>query len=268
MSEDSARHTHTWLAPRFAARPAAEALVRAPEAVVTSGEVIRGGRGAHHLLPASDWGVAVRVRPGRRGGVFGPWLGARYAGPSRARREHARVCAAFEAGLPVVEPAFAVAWRRGLTWRIATATVDRPGARDALAWLDANPGVDAHVVAARAIALTLRRLHQAGYRHGDLQLRNLLLEHDDALDLHCLAIDFDRARREGAPLSPRTRLREWMRLVRSCEKTGWASVLTGRVVAAALATYCEGGRARRHALLEHLPAETARIRRHRVLWKR
>jgi len=262
------RHARAWLAPRFASRPAAEMLGRAPEAVVTSGEVTRGGRSAHHLLPASDWGVAVRVRPGRRGGAFGPWLGARYAGPSRARREHARVCAAFEAGLPVVEPAFAVAWRRGLTWRIATATVDRPEARDALAWLDADPGVEAHLGAARAIAETLRRLHDAGYRHGDLQLRNLLLEPDDARGLRCLAIDFDRAHREGAPLSPRARLREWMRLVRSCEKTGWASVLTGRVVAAALATYCEGDRARRRALLARLPVETARIRRHRRFWRR
>ena len=62
-------------------------------------------------------------------------------------------------------------------------------------------------------------------------------------------------------------MHEWMRLVRSCEKTGQARALAPRVLATALTAYCGRDRALRGALLERLPAESARLRRHRRAWR-
>jgi len=267
MTGSGTERVRVWITPRFASRPPARDLREAPEAILAEGRTVRGGRTPHTLLDASRWGAPIRVRPGRHGGALGPILGARYASGERAGREHELVSALFAQGLPVIEPAFAVAWRRGLTWRIATATVDRPEARDAHEWLEGGRSRASCILAARAIARTLRRLHDAGVRHGDLQLKNLLLTVPSRRDLDCVAVDFDRATCGSTPLSAPARMREWMRLVRSCEKSGRHDVLSPRVVAAALHQYCGGDRALRRALLERLPSESARLRRHRWLWR-
>ncbi len=255
------------IAERFRAAPGAAALERDPAAVLSRAEVVPGGRSAHHVLPENDWGAVVRVRPGRRGGWLGPLLGDRYASPVRPFREHALVEALHAEGLPVPTPVFAAAWRRGVGWRCVVATVDREAARDLAAWLDEAPSAEERTSAARAIGRALRRLHDAGVTHGDLQLRNLLLAPGTtAATPACLVIDFDRARR-GPSLPPAARLREWMRLVRSFHRTGRDRVLTPRIRAAAVAAYCQHDRGLRRAMLGHLPREDARLRRHRLGWR-
>ncbi|CAM9839465.1 unnamed protein product, partial [Discosporangium mesarthrocarpum] len=254
------------IAKGFQAQPGAAALARNPAALLDRADVVAGGRSPHRALPARDWGTVVRVRPGRRGGLLGPLLGDRYATPVRCFREHALVESLDAEGLPVPTPVFAAAWRSGFGWRCVVATVERERAVDLAGWLDRSPSARARTAAARAIGRTLRSLHDAGVTHGDLQLRNLLLEPGSSEDApRCLAIDFDRARR-GSPLPPASRMREWMRLVRSFHRTGRDAALTARIRAAALAAYCGGDRELRRAMLHHLPRERARLHRHRLGW--
>lgn len=255
------------IADCFRDRPGGAALARNPAAVLEPAKRVPGGRGPHRLLPARDWGTKVRVRPGRRGGLLGPLLGDRYASPARCFREHALVVALEAEALPVPTPVFAAAWRTGWGWRSAVATVEREGAVDLAGWLEGGPSAEERRAAARGVGRTLRRLHDAGVTHGDLQLRNLLLEPDSTTGaLGCLAIDFDRARR-GPSLPPAARMREWMRLERSFHRTGHDAALTPRIRAAALAAYCGSDRGLRRAMLDRLPRERARLRRHRLAWR-
>ncbi|MEM9177387.1 MAG: lipopolysaccharide kinase InaA family protein [Myxococcota bacterium] len=266
-ADRSGRACRIVVADAFRDRPGALALGRDLPNRLAEAARLPGGRGEHAALDPDAWGAPVRVRPGRRGGWLGPLLGARYAGPARPLREHALVVALHGEGLPVAQPVFAAAWRVGLSWRCAVATVEQPAAADLAAWLDAETTRSIRLQAARAVARALRRLHDAGVTHGDLQLRNLLLEPGDRPDRpRCTVVDFDRARR-GAALPAAARLREWMRLARSLEKTGRGEVLTPRVLAAALATYCEGDRVLRRAMRRALPHERTRLRRHRLGWR-
>ncbi len=64
----------------------------------------------------------------------------------------------------------------------------------------------------RAAGLLLRRFHQAGFYHNDLQLKNLLVDEDQVL-----LIDFDRSYRKKR-LSIKERVNNLLRLNRSAEK--------------------------------------------------
>ena len=64
----------------------------------------------------------------------------------------------------------------------------------------------------RSAGLLLRKFHQAGFFHGDLQLKNILVTEDQLL-----LIDFDRSYRRKV-LSIRKRIRNLFRLNRSVEK--------------------------------------------------
>jgi serine/threonine protein kinase len=64
----------------------------------------------------------------------------------------------------------------------------------------------------RAAGLLLRRFHQPGFYHGDLQLKNILVAGDQLL-----LIDFDRSYRKRT-LSLRERMKNLLRLNRSVEK--------------------------------------------------
>lgn len=253
------------IASAFRTCPGARSLESDPEALLDRGERVAGGRRTNVLLSPREWGQSVRVRPGQRGGLLGPLLGARYATPTRPLRELALVEALHAEGVPVAAPVFAAAWRQGVGWRTAFATVEQEGDLDLAVWLARAPDEGTRVTLAVSIARALRRVHDAGVVHGDLQIRNLLVDarRDPPT---CTVIDFDRARR-SASVSAAVRLREWMRLVRSCDKTGHATQLTPRVQAAALSAYCGGDRGLRRALLGRLPREQARMRRHRLGWR-
>jgi 3-deoxy-D-manno-octulosonic acid kinase len=62
------------------------------------------------------------------------------------------------------------------------------------------------------VGLLIRQFHQAGFFHGDLQLKNILITGD-----HPLLIDFDRSYRKPT-LSIQERMRNLLRLNRSVEK--------------------------------------------------
>src|SRR5262249_23324449 len=150
----------------------------------------------------------------------------------------------------------------GPLWSAVVGTVHVEGARDGLAWLGARPSRAELVRGARAAGAAIRRFHDAGGEHADLQIKNLLVRERGG-ETEALVIDLDRAR-AGDPPSPARRMRELARLVRSLHKRGVAEQVGVRGAAAALSAYCAGDRDLRRALLVHLPRERRRIARHRL----
>jgi len=148
---------------------------------------VAAGRGTVHIFD-SPAGPAV-LRPYRRGGWVAHLSRDRYlfTGYARSRpfREFDLLARLHGAGLPVPVPLAALCERSGsLLCRGALITLQITGARP----LSRLPG-DASVDWAR-IGATLRRFHQAGAGHPDLNAGNILLDERGAVWL----VDFDRGR--------------------------------------------------------------------------
>jgi 3-deoxy-D-manno-octulosonic acid kinase len=113
-------------------------------------------------------------------------------------------------GLPVPAPVAARYIRTGLTYRAELVTLRLPSCASLTERL-LEQGIDDE--AWRAIGRTIRRFHDAGLRHADLNAQNVML--GDAGEVWLL--DFDRARR--CPPG-RWTLRVLARLERSLDKLG------------------------------------------------
>ena len=95
-------------------------------------------------------------------------------------------------------------------------------------WIEGVMGIDrwlaeeeeAEILAAlRQAGEQIRRMHDAGIAHSDLNLRNLLVSADGGagpFSLHL--IDFDRARLSDTPVEPTRRARDLNRQARSARK--------------------------------------------------
>ncbi|KGE78670.1 3-deoxy-D-manno-octulosonic acid kinase [Halomonas salina] len=145
------------------------------------------GRGASLFLAAGD--AEWVLRPYRRGGLVARISESRYlwtgAERSRSFRELRLIAHLFSLGLPVPRPVAAVTTRHGPSYEAALITVRLNGARALAERLhDADDALLARVGA------TVRRFHDAGLDHVDLNARNLLVDGDDSVWL----IDFDRCR--------------------------------------------------------------------------
>jgi len=219
------------------------------------------GRAATAILALPGRAERIHLRPVRHGGLLAPlWRGA-ILGVARPASELRATARLRDAGAPVPRPVLVVARRaRGPFWTAVVGTQHVEGARDGISWLAARPTPHELVRGARAAGAAIRRFHDAGGSHADLQIKNLLLcERDGATEV--LVIDLDRAR-AGAPPGPARRMRELMRLVRALHKRGLAEQVGARGCAAALSAYCGRERALRRALLAHLPRERRRLARH------
>ena len=256
------------VAPEYADRVTAEGLDCAAgyDAIMTSAKRIPGGRGSNRILDGC--GDPIRLRPILHGGVFAYWFGARFLGPDRPFREFRISRALHERGVRIPVPVLAVSRRRGLFWRSSFASVEHAGALDGAAWLAAHQAETQRRRACMAFANAVRELHDSGGIHGDLHLRNVLIEPSPAQhnDLRCLPIDLDRARIVSS-VSPRVRMRELMRFARSLQKSGQTSALSKRLQALTLSTYCRGDRQLRAAMMRYAPLELRRLRRHQLAWK-
>lgn len=129
--------------------------------------------------------------------------------------------------VPVVEAVGAVVVASRLGWRGHLLTREVPGGLDLETFLYAPmahaewPVADALAAAGTAV----RAMHDAGVRHGDLHLKNLLL--DPALAA-VRVLDFDRAQSADGPLSDADRLIDLARLARSVEKHRLRGMQVGR----------------------------------------
>ncbi len=221
------------------------------------------GRAAAALVSAGT--AQLLVRRLLHGGALGNLLGARFLSARRPFRELAVTCALRSAGAPVPEPAFAHAERAGLFYSLAFATVFEAGAVDALAFLAAEPPDRELLRAARAAGHAVRRFHDAGGRHADLHVKNLLVRGSgEALDV--LVIDLDGARITPG-LTPAERMSQLMRLYRSLRKRGQLGRVGGRGLACFFGAYCGDDRALRRALRRRLRFELRKVAVHAIRYR-
>ncbi|MDH3646301.1 MAG: 3-deoxy-D-manno-octulosonic acid kinase [Gammaproteobacteria bacterium] len=191
-----------------------------------------GGRG--QVLFVDNGHEQWVLRHYHRGGAMTLPLKDRYfwAGAERTRSmmEWRLLAELYAQGLPVPQPVAARYVRDGVFYRADLLTKRIPGTR-ALSEIAAErlPGVDEW----RAIGACIRRLHDEGVYHADLNAHNILL--GDQYD-QIYVVDFDRGRRRPGS---RWKIRNLRRLNRSLHKIGvslstpefeeiqWPSLLQG-----------------------------------------
>jgi 3-deoxy-D-manno-octulosonic acid kinase len=224
----------------------------------------RRGRGAAPSVSAGPE-LSLVLRRYRHGGLLGGLLGPLYLGPQRALAELAVTAAAERSGAPVPHVLCLVVWRvAGPLWSALIGTQEIAAGRDLAATLADLHGSRERVQLARAVGAALRRLHDAGVDHRDLQLRNVLVA-GGSLE-RIVVVDLDRARMLGGiPLASRARARNLGRLVRSAVKLGAPLSGSGRrELAALLAAYTRGERALRQDLLRFAGWERCKLALHRA----
>lgn len=188
------------------------------------------GRGETVFVRDGEYEYALRHY--RRGGLPGRFIRDRYLwtglARSRAWREWHLTAELFARGLPVPRPVAARVERRGLWYRADLITQRIPAARSLA---QALGGATLDATQWLAIGRCLRRFHDAGLDHADLNAHNILLG-----DGGIYVIDFDRGRlrADGA-----WRLHNLERLLRSLRKlyheamdfgfheTDWQALLAG-----------------------------------------
>lgn len=148
-----------------------------------------GGRGSIVFL--DDGGAGMVLRRYLRGGVPARLSRDRYLwlGESRTRawREFALLYWMAGRGLPVPQPVAARYLRRGIIYTAELVTTRLPTSRSlADRWLDGGMR-DADW---RAAGRCIRRIHDAGVQHADLNARNIMLDGAGGAWL----LDFDRGR--------------------------------------------------------------------------
>ena len=147
------------------------------------------GRGTSLFLDAGHEAWVLRVY--RRGGLIARLSERRYVWTglpaTRAFREFQLTATLHAQGLPVPRPVAASVTRYGLTYEAALITVRIPGARALAELLLAGEADDALLM---RVGATIRRFHDAGLDHVDLNARNLLVDEKGQVWL----IDLDRCR--------------------------------------------------------------------------
>jgi len=169
------------------------------------------GRGAACIFRYHD--KVFVLRHYRRGGLMAKLSDDRYqwsgVAKTRAWREWRLLAEMYEQGLPVPRPVAARVQRHGLFYSADLVTLCLP---------DVTPLADLlmqQVVTAaqwRLIGATIKRFHQAGIYHADLNARNILLDQAGQV----FVIDFDKGERRT--LEPRWQQANLERLRRSLNK--------------------------------------------------
>jgi tRNA A-37 threonylcarbamoyl transferase component Bud32 len=121
-------------------------------------------------------GVRAVVRHARHGGLLAPLLGDLYVGAPRFYREAALARRLTEGGVRTPAVLAGVRYRAGLAHRADVVTAQVAGVDLVeLFYGEEPPAGPARAAALDAVARLVRRLHDLGYVHPDLQLRNLLV---------------------------------------------------------------------------------------------
>ncbi|MCE9636276.1 MAG: lipopolysaccharide kinase InaA family protein [Planctomycetes bacterium] len=150
------------------------------------------GRGRPFGFDARGVG-RVFVRPYLHGGVFGAITRDRHAGDGRFESEVEAHVAAAAAGVPVCEALGFVSRSAGGIFRRGWLVLrELPGARDLLAVLSAPLAAARRRAILAAAGRAVRALHDAGFDHPDLHLKNLLLDDAQSGEVTVRVLDLDR----------------------------------------------------------------------------
>jgi 3-deoxy-D-manno-octulosonic acid kinase len=205
-----------------------------PERLVAQGDSGLRGRGALARLELPIGKAVLRLY--RRGGLLGKVVRRLSLDPERARSELALHAHAIERGASVAEPLAAITRRAGPGFAHALATREVENARDLERILAETRGKERRRALAAA-GEAVRRLHEAGIDHVDLNVKNVLVVGEGGRDARPteggrdahptgptgVVIDLDRGRAE---LDEAARRRNLVRLLRSAIKL---SVRGGRL---------------------------------------
>jgi 3-deoxy-D-manno-octulosonic acid kinase len=187
--------------------------------------------------------TAAVVRHARHGGLLAPLLGDLFVGPPRFHREAALSRRLAQGGLRTPAVLAGVRYRVGPLHRADVATSQVEGADLAeLFYGDAPPAGEARTRVLGAIGHLVRRLHDLGLVHPDLQLRNLLVSGAAGPAPEAWLLDVDTCREIRGDRDAE-RARNLDRFYRSWAK--WNALrgprLTDRDRALFSAAYLEGG---------------------------
>jgi len=176
------------------------------------------GRTAHPSIPLKE-GERVVVRRYVHGGLLRFFTRDLYCLGARSFRELSLTEEIRACGIPTIQAIGAI--HRCLWfpfYRAYFLSLEHPSAIDMTEYLQrVGPSSSGQTLsrkrtAIRAAGVLIRRFHDAGFFHRDLQLKNMLVTSD-----HVLLIDFDRSYR-ATHLSMRERMTNLLRLNRSVEK--------------------------------------------------
>jgi len=213
--------------------------------------------------------VNVILRRYQHGGVFGGFTGMLHLGLSRALEE-LRVTARAEAsGAPVPHVVCLALWpAAGPFWSALIGTREERGARDLYEVLAASEDARARLPLLREVGSAVRKLHDAGVDHRDLQLHNILVA-EEAGRHRIVVIDLDRAiYHSSGRLSSRLRARSLGRLFRSAVKNGlFRERVDRRELAAFMAAYTARDRSLRTELRGFVRAEQVKLALHRLRYR-
>jgi len=176
------------------------------------------GRGAAYAVPLPDGETRVVVRHSRHGGLLAPVTGDRFLPPTRAPRELDTALRLAEAGVATPEVIAYATYPAGALFRRSdVATREVVGGRDLSQVLAAGKRPDdiSHVIT--ATATLLHGLEDAGARHPDLNIANVLIVSDDDGAQRAYVIDVDRIT-FGPPADKRIGAANLSRLLRSARK--------------------------------------------------
>jgi len=222
---------------------------------------------AHTAVVALPGGSAhLHLRPVRHGGLLGDlWRGA-LLGLRRPIHELSATAELLNAGAPVPEPVLVAGWRvMGPFWSAIVGTVHLNDSVDGIALLTKTSDRARLLRAAASAGRAVRRFHDAGGRHADLHVKNLLFR-ESAGATETWVIDLDKARSSDPP-NPSRRMRELMRLYRSLVKRGLLERVGARGCARFLGAYVGRDRALRRALRVRLPRERLRVALHALAYR-
>ena len=221
------------------------------------------GRAATALLELGPGRPRILLRRLLHGGALGPLLGRAYLGMRRPLAEIDVTERLRAAGAPVPRAALARGRRLlGPIFACAVGTYYEEDSCDVLAFLRDRPTPDRVLTAAEALGRAVRRFHDAGGRHPDLHVKNLLLRERGA-GFEAIVIDLDRAR-IGVDVTPDERMSQLVRLFRSLLKRGVLPTVGARGCARFLGSYCEDDRRLRRAMWRHVDRELRLVAIHKL----
>jgi serine/threonine protein kinase len=176
------------------------------------------GRSLHPCIPLDD-GRKMVLRQYSHGGLLRAITGNLYFFGARSFRELALAEEIRSRGIFTISPIGAIHHRIFFSFYQAYfLSLEVPNALDLIQYfqqMGARPtreNLSLKRKTIRSAALLIRQFHQAGFFHGDLQLKNILIAGDQVL-----LIDFDRSYRR-ANLSVQEKMKNLLRLSRSAEK--------------------------------------------------
>jgi serine/threonine protein kinase len=153
----------------------------------------------------------------------------------------------------------------GPFWSALIGTREERGARDLLDALLSAPSVDARRELLHEVGAAVRKLHDAGVDHRDLQLHNILSVEEGG-ERRIVVVDLDKAvYHPRGGLSPKLRARNLGRLTRSAVKAGLLRGPIGkRELSAFVGAYTGRDRKLRAALRGWIQREQWKLALHRL----